>query len=212
MTDSNHSRRIPMVDPGELSEAQQEVYDKIVGGRRGRLAGPLHVALHVPELAERWSAFGEYVRFEGELPQRVRELAIICVARFWNSKVEWAIHSRIAADEGLEPRIIEAIRRGEAPEIDDDLQVLVYDFMRQLLEFGQVADGAYRALHERIGTKALVELTGVAGYYSLVAMTLNVHRVPMPDDAGAPLPGLPEGTPTRHPTRLPPCKTGRRNS
>ena len=24
--------------------------------------------------------------------------------------------------------------------------------------------------------------------------------------------GLPEGTPTRHPTRLPPCKTGRRNS
>ena len=208
-----------MVDPGDLSAAQREVYDKIVSGKRGRLAGPLHVALHVPELAERWSAFGEYVRFEGELPQQVRELAILCVARFWNSPVEWAIHSRIAAGEGLSPEIIEAIRRGEAPEFFDDLQARVYEFMRQLLEFGQVADGAYRALHECIGTAALVELTGVAGYYTLVAMTLNVHRVPMPDEIDAPLPdiadGTPidcEGTPTRHPSRLPPCKSGRRSS
>ena len=211
MTNSDYSR-IPMVDTGNLSSAQQKVYEKIVAGKRGRLAGPLHVALHVPELAERWSAFGEYVRFEGELPQRVRELAIISVARFWNSQVEWAIHSRIAASEGLEPEIIEAIRRGDVPEFDDELQALVYEFMRQLLEFGQVADGAYRALHERIGTAALVELTGVAGYYSLVAMTLNVHRVPAPDNAGAALLDHPDGTTTRHPTRLPPCKIRRRNS
>ena len=150
------------------------------------------------------------MRFEGELPQLVRELAIISVARFWNSPVEWAIHSRIAADEGLDPKIIEAIRRGDPPEFDDEVQALVYEFMRQLIEFGQVADGAYQALHERIGAGALVELTAVAGYYSLVAMTLNVHHVPMPDDADAPLLGLPEelpeGTPIRHPTRLPPCK------
>lgn len=211
MTDRNHSR-MPMVDPGDLSPAQQEVYEKIVGGKRGRLAGPLHVALHVPELAERWSAFGEYVRFEGELPQRVRELAIISVARFWNSQVEWAIHSRIAADEGLEPEIIEAIRRGDAPEFDDELQALVYEFMRQLLEYGQVSDGAYRALHERIGTTALVELTGVAGYYSLVAMTLNVHKVPAPEDADAALLEHPDGTTARHPTRLPSCRIRRRNS
>lgn len=211
MTNRNHSR-IPMVDSGGLSPAQQEVYDKIVAGKRGRLAGPLHVALHVPELAERWSAFGEYVRFEGELPQRVRELAIISVARFWNSQVEWAIHSRIAASEGLEPEIIEAIRCGDVPEFDDELQALVYEFMRQLLEFGQVSDGAYRALHERIGTAALVELTGVAGYYSLVAMTLNVHKVPAPDEADAALLDHPDGTTTRHPTRLPPCRIRRRNS
>ncbi len=212
MTDKTHSSRIPMVDPGDLSVAQQEVYDQIVGGKRGRLAGPLHVALYVPELAERWSAFGAQVRFEGELPQLVRELAIISVARYWNSPVEWAIHSRIAADEGLEPEIIEAIRRGESPEFDDDLQALVYEFMRQLLEFGQVVDKTYHALHKRIGAGALVELTAVAGYYSLVAMTLNVHHVPMPDDADALLPGLPDGTPIRHPTRLPRCKTRRRIS
>ena len=206
MTNNSGAGRIPMVDPGGLNPAQQNVYDKIVGGKRGGLAGPLHVALHVPELAERWSAFGEYVRFEGELPQRVRELAIISVARFWNSQVEWAIHSRIAASEGLAPEIIEAIRCGDAPEFDDERQALVYEFTRQLLEFGQVADEAYQALHARIGTTALLELTGVAGYYSLVAMTLNVHQTPLPDEADARLLALPDGTGSRHPTRLPRCR------
>ena len=38
MTDKTRSSRIPMVDSGNLSPAQQEVYDQIVGGKRARLA------------------------------------------------------------------------------------------------------------------------------------------------------------------------------
>ena len=193
-----------MADDGKLSEAQQKVRDKIERGRRGHLAGPLRAALHSPELAECWSAFGECVRFDGELPQRLRELAIVSVARYWNSQVEWAIHASIAAKEGLAPDIIEAIRRGEPPRLAAGTEMLVYEFVRQLLEFGQVADDAYQALHGRVGAAALVELTAVVGYYSLAAMTLNVHRVPMPEYAGdnrlepQPFSALP------HPARLPP--------
>ncbi len=38
------------------------------------------------------------------------------------------------------------------------------------------------------GELGAVELTAVIGYYSMVAMTLNVHRIPLPDDLEASLP------------------------
>jgi len=34
-----------------------------------------------------------------------------------------------------------------------------------------------------IGVKAIAELTALSGYYAMMAMTLNEHRVPLP--AGA---------------------------
>ena len=39
---------------------------------------------------------------------------------------------------------------------------------------------------EALGEQALVELTGVVGYYVLVAMTPNALRTPLPDGAPDP--------------------------
>ena len=38
------------------------------------------------------------------------------------------------------------------------------------------------------GEKGVVELSSVIGYYSLVAMTLNVHSIPMPEGTHNTLP------------------------
>ena len=173
--------RIEMADPALFSAAQRDVYDKIVSGKRGKVVGPLRVALHSPELADRWQSFGEFVRFQTDLPTAITELAIITTGRFWNSQVEWVIHSRLALEAGLDVAIIEDIRQAKAPRFESELDALVYDFTREILERGQVSDGIYESLHGAIGTTPLVELTAVIGYYSMVAMTLNVHRVPVPD-------------------------------
>ena len=34
----------------------------------------------------------------------------------------------------------------------------------------------------RLGERRLVELTALVGYYTMVAMTLNAHEIPLPDD------------------------------
>ena len=39
-----------------------------------------------------------------------------------------------------------------------------------------------RAL-ERFGAVGVVELTALIGYYTMVAMTLNAHEIPLPDGA-----------------------------
>lgn len=196
-------RRIPMADADQLTASQRTVYDKIVAGKRGEVVGPLRVALHSPELADRWQSLGEFLRFETSLPAPIRELAIIVTGRYWNCQVEWFMHSAIAAEAGIPGEIIESIRRARTPVFDDPLQAVVYEFTREILVFGQVQDNVYQDLLGFIDAAALVELTALVGYYSMVAMTLNVHRVPLPETDGGALLDLPEDSSLQRPTLLP---------
>jgi len=190
--------RIPLPSPEEMSEAQKTVYDKIVSGPRGTLVGPLRAALHNPALADRWQALGQVLRYETSLPRALNELAILVAARHWNSELEWAIHANAARKAGLDEAVIEAIRVGQLPDFADDATRDVYDFSRELLETGKVSDGTYAAVLNRWEAVGAVELTALVGYYSMVAMTLNAHQIPLPDHIPAELNSNP---PTR--TALP---------
>lgn len=182
--------RISFPIPETMSGAQRAVYDEIVSGPRRMLVGPLRAALHNPVLADRWQRLGQVLRFETSLPAYLNELAILVTARRWNSMLEWAIHVDDAERAGLRPAIAEAIRTGEAPSFGTNAAAReVYDFARQLVQTGDVDAETYQAIVDRWDEVGAVELTAVVGYYSMVAMTLNVHRVPLPEGISTFLPG-----------------------
>ena len=64
---------------------------------------------------------------------------------------------------------------------------MVYDYARLLLRDGNVPTALHARVTERFGVKGVVELTALVGYYSMVAMTLNAHAIPLPDAAAPPL-------------------------
>ncbi|ADJ48989.1 carboxymuconolactone decarboxylase [Amycolatopsis mediterranei S699] len=180
--------RIPLFDPEVMTPEQERVYRQIVDGPRARLVGPLRASLHRPDLADRWQRFGEILRYDTSLPDRLNELAILVVARRWTAQLEWSIHVRAALDAGLAPDVVDALRDGVAPVFADQDAYDVYEFARTLQETGDVADEVYHRIWRRWGTVGIVELSSVVGYYTLVAMTLNVHRIPLPGGEAPPLP------------------------
>lgn len=179
--------RIPLPSPEEMDPDQRAVFDRIVNGPRGKLVGPLRAALHNPVLADRWQALGQVLRFDTSLPPSLSELAILVVARRWNSELEWTIHARDGRRAGLSDTVIEDLRLGALPRFTSDAEAEVYEFARQLLETGKVADEAYQAVLGRWDVVGVVELTALVGYYSMVAMTLNAHGIPLPADLAAEL-------------------------
>lgn len=188
----NTGGRISFPAPETMNEAQREVYEQIVSGPRRMLVGPLRAALHNPVLADRWQRLGQVLRFETSIPTHLNELAILVTARRWNSELEWAIHAGDADRAGLDPEIIAAIRICSLPDFDEDEAAReIYEFARQILQQGDVEEGTYQPIAARWGEVGAVELTAVIGYYSMVAMTLNAHRVPLPDGVTASLPGAP---------------------
>lgn len=179
--------RISLPDRDGMDEAQRRVFDLIVKGRRGVLVGPLRAALHNPQLAERWSQLGETLRFDTRLDPKHSELAVLLTARRWNSQLEWAIHRRDSERAGIRAEVIEAIRTGQVPPLDGPHEIAVYDYSVELLSGGNVGDAAYQAVVALWGEAGVVELTALIGYYALVAATLNVHRIPLPDGISAEL-------------------------
>ena len=175
--------RIPLLEPGAMDPDQRALHDAVVSGPRGAMIGPLRAAIHSPELATLWSALGEFLRFRTCLPKRLNELAIVVTGRRWTSQVEWWVHARACAAAGVPQAAIEAIGALRPPRFTDPAELEIYEFARHLQHTGQVPDGVYAAVADRWGTRGVVELGAVIGYYTMVSMTLNMHRLPLPEGA-----------------------------
>ena len=181
MTNKNIKPRIAPPSATDLDEAQKRAYDAITSGPRGEVVGPLGVWLWRPELADRAQRLGEYARYNTKLPPRLSELAILVVARFWGSEFEWCVHKKIALDVGLSSKAVEAIRSGKTPSLEEPDQTVVYEFSRTLLEQRAVNDELYERAIDVLGQEATIDLVGILGYYSLISLTINAFKVPLPE-------------------------------
>jgi 4-carboxymuconolactone decarboxylase len=193
MADANGPERLPPLAPERMTPRQREVADAISGGPRGGLRGPFQAWLRSPEVADRFQRVGEYIRFQSSIPAALNEIAILVTAREWTAQFEWYAHNELAMKAGLPAAIAEAIARGERPAGMDDDQRIVYEFSSELHRERSVSDATYAAVVERFGERGAVDLIAACGYYTAVAMTLNVSRVPLPEGVAPPLKPLARG-------------------
>ena len=165
------ARLAPITSKEQVAAKDHAVVDSIVKSR-GALHGPFTVFLHCPELAGRLAHLGAFVRFEGSLDKRVRVLAAMTVARELDAVYVWGAQTGGARKLDVPESTITAVRekhsRGIPPE---DAQIV--DFTRQLIRKHRVDDASVKALQARFGNEGFIELTGVIGYYSMLAMTVN---------------------------------------
>jgi 4-carboxymuconolactone decarboxylase len=154
--------RLPAVNPDLLDPAQRVVYDAIANGPRKGVRGPLAVWLHRPQLADRAQALG------------------LLLGRHWLAEYEWAAHKPFALEAGLSIAVIDAIRDGRAPDFVNADEAAVYAFITQLHATRGVDDAVYAQAIEILGQDSVVDLVGVAGYYTLISMTIKVFNVPPP--------------------------------
>jgi 4-carboxymuconolactone decarboxylase len=191
--------RLPPIDPAHYTPEQKAAYDefyatrgKHLGGapQPGSFAGPWGIFIRSPELMTLTQRMGEYLRYRCAISGRLSELAILLVARHWSADFEWYAHAKIGLKEGLSQATVDAIAEARRP---DDLKVdeqVIYDYVSELLVSRRVSDTTYARAEKMFGEKGLIDICGVTGYYSLLAMTMNVGRVETPD--GTRLPRLPE--------------------
>ena len=183
---SEAQERFPPITADQMTPEQKRVAAEIVAGPRGALQGPFNTWLRSPELADRLQRVGEYVRFKSSIPHRLNELAILVTARAWSAQFEWWAHYQIGLKAGLDPKIADAIGAGRRPEALSDDERIVYEFCTELQHDRQVSDATFAAAKARFGEQGVVDLIGVTGYYTAVAMTLNVARVPIPPGSTVP--------------------------
>ena len=170
--------RMPPIPAGELTPEQKAVSDELVSGPRGALAGPFVPLLRSPGLMAKVQKVGEFLRFESALPDRIKELAILVVARHWSQGYEWMFHLPLALKAGVTRDTAQAIADGRRPGALTTQEAAAFDFLTELNAHKAVGDEAYARALDAFGEAGVVDLTGFAGYYTLLAMAMNVARTP----------------------------------
>jgi 4-carboxymuconolactone decarboxylase len=180
--------RLPAIPEDALTPEQRALMNAIASGPRGvfKMSGPFFCYLHSPAFGELAQKLGAHLRFGTSIAPRLSEFAILTTAHMWKAQYEWAAHEPQALRAGVKPATIKDLQAGREPKSAPKDERALHAFIRELFQSGRASDRAYKAAHAILGDAGMVELVGLLGYYSMVAMTLNVFRMPVPE--GTPLP------------------------
>jgi 4-carboxymuconolactone decarboxylase len=175
------SPRLTLPPESGLTPKQQELLADIRKTRGpGPLGGPFAVFLQAPEYGDLAQKLGAFCRYKTAVPPHLSEFTILVLARFWRSQYEFWVHAPIAEKAGVKATTIEALRTGRRLLRLGREERAIYDFIAEVHKTKRVSDKTYARVRALFGDAGMVEFVGILGYYTLIAMTLNVFRVPLP--------------------------------
>ena len=189
--------RMPEIPKEKMTEAQKQAAAELVAGPRGDVRGPFVALLRSPEFMRRVQKVGEYVRYICPLDKRINEFAAIIAARHWSQQFEWWAHYRQALAAGLTREIADAVGEGRRPAGMAEDEEIVYELLTEVLNNKGASDATYARAVAKFGEQGVIDVLGVAGYYALLAMVMNVARTAMPEGSPLPLSPLPERSQSR---------------
>ena len=126
---------------------------------------------------------GEYLRFSNRLPDSLIELGVLITARRFRCPNIWHSHRALALKAGLDPAIIAAVAGGGRPDLLSADEAAIFDFCSELVDGIAVGDKNFERIVARWDRPTAIDLTGLCGYYTLLAMVLNTAQVPLPEGA-----------------------------
>ena len=183
--------RMPEIPPEKMTEGQKKAAEEFLAGRKTPVFGPFIPLLRSPEVMLRAMAMGDYLRYRTVLPPKLNEFAILITARQWTQQYEWAVHYPIAVKAGLNPEVAKAVLEGRRPQGTSEEEEIVYEFCTELHRNQGVSDATYARALAKFGEQGVIDLVGVNGYYTFLAMVLNVARTPVPKGSTPALPAFP---------------------
>jgi len=167
--------RFPLLARDDLDEAGRQHYDTVVGPQSRTLVGlrgPSGIWLHSPKLAGFVRAANQYLRFESALDRRLTELAILVTARELDSQFEWTAHEPAALEEGLEPKVIDVVKRLRPVTGLGKKEALIIGFGRELFRTRKLRSRTFAQAVELFGRRGVLELAALMGNYAGTALIL----------------------------------------
>jgi 4-carboxymuconolactone decarboxylase len=171
------ARLAPLQDAA-WSDAQRRLALPREVGSPGSVHGAYAIWLRTPEIAERALQYEQVLYGNLAVPLPFRQLVVLVTARFWTADALWTEHRDRALEAGLSAEVIAAIAEHRTPRGASADEALVHAFASELLTQGRVGDDTFALVVARFGYQTAVELVGVAGFYSLVALTCNALAAP----------------------------------
>ena len=172
--------RLPYVDPAEAPPRVREALDALP---------PLNIfrtLAHANTALRPYLRFGAAILGELELDPKLRELAILQVARVAEAEYEWVQHVAISGHVGVTDEQIAALEASAHATADcfDETERAVLAMTAEVVRGPQVSDETYAAVAERLSPREIVELLLTAGSYLMLARVMTALEIDIDPPAG----------------------------
>jgi 4-carboxymuconolactone decarboxylase len=175
--------RLPTIPPAQYSAEQKQAAADFEVARKVPVFGPFEPLMYSPAVMSQARAMGDYLRYKSAVGNTLSELAILLTAREWTQDYEWSVHYPIALKAGIRPEIADAIADSRRPAALSADEEIVYDYAMELLKNKYVSNATFERAKARFGAKGIIDMTGIVGYYTFLAMQLNAAQYPVAKDA-----------------------------
>ncbi|MEE9608290.1 MAG: carboxymuconolactone decarboxylase family protein [Myxococcota bacterium] len=165
--------RLPYVDAAQASQPVRELLEALpVDLKVFRMMANAETCFR-PLLS-----LGTAILGRQKLDAKLRELAILRIARLSSCQYEWVQHVPIAKATGASQAQIEALERGAADaDCFDPAERSVLRFTDEVVQNVKASDAAFAELNQRFSAQEIVELILAIGYYMTVARLLESTEV-----------------------------------
>ena len=128
---------------------------------------------------------GTSVLTQQKLDARLRELAILRVARLSHAEYEWVQHVPIAKATGATDGQIEALARDDiAADCFDETDRLVLRFTTEVVRDVGASEGTFAEAARRLTPQEIVELILAIGFYMTMARLMETTGIDLEAAAG----------------------------
>ena len=180
--------RLPPLSPDKMTDAQKKAAAEYKALRGSEMTTPPWTVLsRVPDYVIPVLQMRLHNQNNSALSPKLTEFAILIAARHWTNNFEWELHREAAIKAGLSQDIMAAVADGRRPERMAEDEELLYDFCQELMHNESVSDRTYQQALARFGEAGIVEATTLEGYYSFLAILMNMARSPLPPGVKAAL-------------------------
>ena len=169
-------QRLPTIAPEQYTAEQKKAAEEFLAARKAPVFGPFEPMMHSPAVMNLARSMGDYLRYHSSIGNTLSELVILITAREWSQDYEWHVHYPIALKAGIAKGVADAFGDSRRPGGMSADEEIVYDFTIELLKNKRISDATFDRADQRFGKRGVVDMAGIVGYYSFLAMELNMAR------------------------------------
>jgi alkylhydroperoxidase family enzyme len=147
---------------------------------RGNVSHVLRGLGHAPRGLSAFAAYGEYVRYHTTLSGRVRELAILALAR--GNQYAWTHHAPFALKEGVTQAELDQLNAGALAATLSSAERAAIGYAREFAQGGNVSDTAFADVRRQFDARGITDLTLLCGYFIALAAVINALGIELEAD------------------------------
>jgi alkylhydroperoxidase family enzyme len=147
---------------------------------RGNVSHVLRSLGHAPQGLRAFAGYGEYVRYHTTLTGRLRELAILALAR--GNQYAWTHHAPFALKEGVTQAELDQLNAGALASTLTGPERAAIVYAREFAQGGNVSDATFALLRQELDERGITDLTLLCGYFIALASVINALRIELESD------------------------------